>query len=144
MRRSITETVMNLVVIRSADLERALHFYTILGITLSRERHGSGPEHLAATIGAVVLEIYPQGGVDKTTGVRLGFRVKSLEMTIARVQAIGGTVVSPVQESEWGLRAVVSDPDGHRLELLEEKFTSNDYLELIESSADERACQFTC
>jgi catechol 2,3-dioxygenase-like lactoylglutathione lyase family enzyme len=51
------ETVMNLVVIRSADLERSLRFYKALGIVLLRERHGSGPEHLAATIGTVVLEI---------------------------------------------------------------------------------------
>ena len=111
---------MNLVVIRSADMERANRFYAALGIALSREQHGSRSEHLTANIGTVVLEIYPQGGsAEKTTGVRLGFRVKSLVTTIALLQAINGVVISPMQESEWGLRAIVSDPDGHRIELLE-------------------------
>ncbi|XGV95962.1 MAG: VOC family protein [Leptolyngbya sp. BL-A-14] len=110
---------MNLVVIRSADLERSLRFYAALGITFLHEQHGSGPEHLAATLGTVVLEIYPRGSLEKTIGVRLGFQVKALETTIASVLAMNGTVVSPIQKSAWGLRAVVSDPDGHRIELLE-------------------------
>ncbi|MBD2075990.1 VOC family protein [Phormidium sp. FACHB-592] len=114
-----TNIDLNLVVLRSVDLERALRFYAALGIALSREQHGSGPEHLAATIGTLVLEIYPQGSANKTLGVRLGFRVKSLVTTIARLQAINGVIVSPMQESQWGLRAVVSDPDGHQLELVE-------------------------
>jgi len=126
-----TDVDMNLVVLRSVDLERAIRFYAALGIALSREQHGSGPEHLAATIGTLVLEIYPQGSADKTVGVRLGFRVKSLVTTIARLQAINGVIVSPMQESKWGLRAVVSDPDGHRLELVEGQ-AAHDSLRLAE------------
>jgi len=131
MEHLITDVDMNLVVLRSVDLERALRFYAALGIALSREQHGSGPEHLAATIGTLVLEIYPQGSADKTVGVRLGFRVKSLVTTIARLQAIEGVIVSPMQESKWGLRAVVSDPDGHRLELVEGQ-AAHDSLRLAE------------
>ena len=131
MEHLITDVDMNLVVLRSVDLERAIRFYAALGIALSREQHGSGPEHLAATIGTLVLEIYPQGSADKTVGVRLGFRVKSLVTTIARLQAINGVIVSPMQESKWGLRAVVSDPDGHRLELVEGQ-AAHDSLKLAE------------
>ncbi len=125
MEHQITDIDLNLVVLRSINLERAFRFYAALGIVLSWEQHGSGPEHLAATIGTLVLEIYPQGSADKTVGVRLGFRVKSLMTTIARLQAIDGVIVSPMQESQWGLRAVVSDPDGHRLELVEGQAANN-------------------
>jgi len=131
MEHLITDVDMNLVVLRSVDLERALRFYAALGLSLSHEQHGSEPEHLAATIGTLVLEIYPQGSADKTVGVRLGFRVKSLVTTIARLQAIEGVIVSPMQESKWGLRAVVSDPDGHRLELVEGQ-AAHDSLRLAE------------
>jgi hypothetical protein len=31
----------------------------------------------------------------------------------------GEKVVSPPQETEWGRRAVIADPDGHRVELVE-------------------------
>lgn len=132
MEHQITDVELNLVVLRSVDLERAVRFYAALGLALSREQHGSGPEHLAATIGTLVLEIYPQGSADKTVGVRLGFRVKSLVNTIARLQAIEGVIVSPIQESQWGVRTVVSDPDGHRLELVEGQATANSTLKVAE------------
>ncbi|MBW4472891.1 MAG: VOC family protein [Stenomitos rutilans HA7619-LM2] len=119
MERLIPEIVMNLVVIRAAALERSLRFYTALGLSLVREQHGFGPEHLTATLGTVVLEIYPQGNSEPTIGVRLGFRVNSLVTTMARIKAVDGAIVMPIQKSEWGLRAVVSDPDGHRVELIE-------------------------
>jgi predicted enzyme related to lactoylglutathione lyase len=116
----MAEATLNLVVIRSADLERAARFYNALGLCLSRERHGSGPEHLAGSAGAVVLEVYPHGGSGDTRGVRLGFRVACVSAVLADVQTAGGTLVSPPQNSPWGFRAVVVDPDGHRVELVEE------------------------
>lgn len=110
---------LNLVVLRSPDLDRAETFYRSLGINFAREKHGRGPEHLAAVLGDVVFEIYPQTGEQGTLEVRLGFRVISLEAALARGIANGGTIVSPATQSPWGLRAVLADPDGHRVELLE-------------------------
>jgi predicted enzyme related to lactoylglutathione lyase len=110
---------LNLVVIRSADLDRAARFYGALGIQFQREKHGSGPEHLAGNVGSVVLEIYPGSEAGDTRGVRLGFRIASLAATLVAVQEADGIVVSPAQESPWGLRAVVSDPDGRRVELVQ-------------------------
>ena len=111
---------LNLVVIRSADLDRSARFFAALGVRLAPERHGSGPEHLAGQVGAAVLEVYPPDGVGSTTGVRLGFRVPSVAGVLAALPEVGGVVVSPPKESPWGLRAVVADPDGHRVELVED------------------------
>jgi predicted enzyme related to lactoylglutathione lyase len=116
----VAETSLNLVVIRSAKLEAAARFYEALGVHLARERHGSGPEHFAGPAGTVVLEIYPQGNDSDTLVVRLGFRVASLAAVLADVEATGGSIASPPQNSPWGFRAVVVDPDGHRVELVEE------------------------
>jgi predicted enzyme related to lactoylglutathione lyase len=35
------------------------------------------------------------------------------------VQQLGAAVVSPPADSPWGLRAVLADPDGHRVEITE-------------------------
>lgn len=51
---------LTLVVIRSADLARAEAFYTALGLTFTRERHGAGPEHLVCQLGGTTFEIYPR------------------------------------------------------------------------------------
>jgi lactoylglutathione lyase len=108
----------NLVVIRSRDLERADKFYSALGLTLKRHSHGSGPEHLASQHAGQVFEIYP---LDKdglsTTAARIGFSVPSVDDTYSALLAAGGKEVSAPKLSPWGRRAVVSDPDGHRIEL---------------------------
>ena len=36
-----------------------------------------------------------------------------------RLEDWPGAVLSPPKDSEWGRRAVVTDPDGHRVELLQ-------------------------
>lgn len=113
------EAALNLVVIRSADLDRAARFYGALGLRLARERHGQGPEHLAGRAGAAVFEIYPAADGGGTAGVRLGFAVRSLDEVLATLAAAEGAIVAPPRDSPWGRRAVVVDPDGHRVELVE-------------------------
>jgi predicted enzyme related to lactoylglutathione lyase len=110
---------LNLVVLRSTDLDRCARFYRALGIAFQRERHGNGPEHLAGQIGRIVFEIYPQGAGDATVKTRIGFSVDSISVLVPSLQEAGGTVVSDPQDSPWGLRAVMADPDGHRVELIE-------------------------
>jgi lactoylglutathione lyase len=109
---------LSLVVIRSADLERSRRFYDALGLPLSLEKHGSGPEHLAAELDGVVFEIYPLND-SPTTGARIGFRVTSIEAAISAAKQFGAAVASPPKQGPWGMRAVVVDPDGHRVELTE-------------------------
>jgi lactoylglutathione lyase len=111
---------LNLIVIRSPDIDRAAEFYRALGLTLEKHRHANGPLHYVADVGGVVFEIYPRRGEeDNTCGVRLGFQVTSVEAAVTAAETAGGHVVSPPQFSQWGFRAVVDDPDGHRIELTE-------------------------
>ena len=111
---------LNLVVLRSADLERAERFYSCLGMQFIRHRHGSGPEHLAAELGGCVFELYPQSMDGASTlGTRIGFRVQSLEAVIAALSDLPAATISPPQDSPWGWRTVVADPDGHRIELVQ-------------------------
>ena len=116
----MSDISLNLVVIRSPDIDRAATFYRALGLTLTAHRHGKGPIHYAAELGTVVFEIYPRKAeTDSTTSVRLGFHVPSVDAAVLAIQEAGGQVVSAPQESEWGRRAVVEDLDGHRIELTE-------------------------
>lgn len=113
-------TALNLVVLRSTNLERARSFYECLGLQFIQHRHGSGPEHLSAELGGCVFELYPQAGDGPSThGTRIGFRVPSLYAVIEALGDFPACVISPPQESPWGRRAVVVDPDGHRVELVE-------------------------
>jgi catechol 2,3-dioxygenase-like lactoylglutathione lyase family enzyme len=113
------DVAVNLIALRSADLRRAETFYNLLGITFNRERHGSGPEHLAGRLGSLVFELYPLEGGGATTSVRLGFRIPSVRETVAKLAEAGARIAIPPTSGTWGLRAVVTDPDGHRIELVE-------------------------
>jgi catechol 2,3-dioxygenase-like lactoylglutathione lyase family enzyme len=114
-----TGTVLcNLIVLRSRDLDRAHSFYRALGLHFVRHSHGKGPVHLASESGGQVFEIYPLiGDSTPTDSTRIGFSVPSVDAVYASLLAAGGMPVSPPGNSEWGRRAVVADPDGHRVEL---------------------------
>ncbi|WP_237228890.1 VOC family protein [Rubinisphaera sp. JC750] len=108
----------NLIVLRSSDLGRARTFYQALGHSFVLHAHGHGPKHLASESAGQVFEIYPLSDTAMpTTSTRIGFRVPSVDTTYTAALAAGGTSVSAPDDSEWGRRAVVSDPDGHRVEL---------------------------
>ncbi|MBC7809285.1 MAG: VOC family protein [Akkermansiaceae bacterium] len=112
---------LNLVVLYSHEPERLVKFYERLGLTFDRHRHGAGAEHHAAELpGGTVFEIYPAKPDEAATRVRLGFRVASVDDCVAELAAHGVTVVSKPKDSERGRRAVVADPEGNRVELIEE------------------------
>jgi len=112
---------LQLVVLRTCNLERAAAFYACLGLQFTRHRHGNGPEHFAAETSTGIFELYPlskDGG--STQGTRIGFQVPSVDAAIARVTEHTSTsVITAPHDSEWGRRTVVADPDGHRVELTE-------------------------
>jgi catechol 2,3-dioxygenase-like lactoylglutathione lyase family enzyme len=112
---------LNLVVLRSADMARSAEFYSRLGLRFARHQHGNGPEHFAAELGSGVFELYPLSpDGPPTAGTRIGFRVPSLEIALAGLTEYPSAVVSPPKDSQWGRRAVVMDPDGHRIELIQQ------------------------
>jgi lactoylglutathione lyase len=113
----MAEVDLNLVVIRSSDLDRAAHFYTQLGLRFERHRHGQGVEHRSALVGSTVFEIYPGANTESTAATWIGFHVEGLAAVITALQLAGGTVVMPIHDSPWGRRVVIADPDGHRVEL---------------------------
>lgn len=120
----MNKTTLNLVVLRSPDIQRAAAFYRRLGLDFTLHRHGQGTEHLAAEFPGGVFELYPQmADSPSTLGTRIGFAVPSVDTVIAALGDYPGAVISAPKDSEWGRRAVIADPDGHRVELVEPKFT---------------------
>ncbi len=110
---------MNLVVLRSADIDRAATFYQELGLLFTRHSHGSGPVHYSSEVNRFVFEIYPLApSSTPTTGTRIGFRVDSVDEIVPALARLGAKIVVAPADSEWGRRSVVKDFDGHTVELL--------------------------
>jgi predicted enzyme related to lactoylglutathione lyase len=111
----MAEVTLNLVVLKVSDLEVSARFYEALGLSFQREQHGSGPEHLSANAGVVLLELYPLNKGEIAEAMRIGFVVASLEAVLDAVVKVGGKVSQP-RSGPWGQRAVAVDPDGHKVE----------------------------
>lgn len=110
---------LNLLVIKTNQVEKVHHFYQQLGLHFTHHRHGKGPLHYAAEMNGLVFEIYPlpqaSAEVDKST--RLGFTVQKLAAILPQLDA--SAIISLPQQREWGYTALVKDPDGRKVELTE-------------------------
>lgn len=114
--------MLSLVVIRCADLQAAERFYGALGLSFERHSHGKGPEHLTYVCprSALVFEVYPLAeGAAQTTAVRIGFSVDDVDLCLIQLQSLGIEILRVAVDSPWGRRAVVRDPQGHVVELLQ-------------------------
>lgn len=111
---------LNLLVIRVADLAKSRAFYESLGLSFLEERHGNGPIHLSAQLNGSVLELYPIASSLTTAGTRFGLLVPGVDRVVDRAITAGGLLISAATDSPWGRRAVVTDPDGHKVELTED------------------------
>ena len=110
---------VNLVVLRSSDIDRGAAFYRQMGLLFTKHSHGTGPEHYSSEVSGVIFELYPLTPKSSaTTGTRIGFRVDSVDSVVKLLTEIGAVIVSPPADSEWGRRAVVKDFDDHIIELV--------------------------
>lgn len=110
---------LNLVVLRSPDIDRAADFYRQMGLLFTRHSHGTGPQHFSSEVSGIVFEIYPLTATSPpTTGTRIGFRIDSVDEVVPMLVELGAVVLTHPTDSEWGRRAVVKDLDGHVVELL--------------------------
>jgi lactoylglutathione lyase len=116
------QIALNLLVLPCKNLDETAAFYNKLGITFDRHRHGTdlkpGPEHLAAELTGCVLEFYP-ATTTPSQSIRIGLKVPNLDATITSFQDAPEAILSPPKPTPWGRRAVLKDPDGHKIELSE-------------------------
>jgi hypothetical protein len=111
---------VNLVVLRVADIDRAAAFYCLLGFEFTRHAHGSGPQHYASETDGFVFELYPATPEQPvSSSTRIGFTVPDVDAAATTLGAVAGArLITAPKDSEWGRRAVMADPDGHRIELV--------------------------
>jgi hypothetical protein len=113
---------VNLLVLRVADIERSAAFYRLIGFAFSTDSHGSGPMHYASDSDGFVFELYPSSPEQPSTvSTRIGFAVENVDEAATKLGSFpGAKIVVQAKDSQWGRRAVVADPDGHRIELVSE------------------------
>ena len=123
------------------DLPKAVSFYTAaFSLRLGRRFGGDAVELLGAEVPIYLLA--KQGGTAPFAGapvirdygrhwtpVHLDFVVDDLEAAVRRAEAAGAKREAPISEHAWGRMAVLSDPFGHGVCLLQ--FKGRGYDEIV-------------
>jgi lactoylglutathione lyase len=110
---------LKLIVVRTPDPAKLANFYAVFGLSFQHHRHGNGPWHYSAQIQQTVFEIYPlsktQSSADEN--LRLGFSINDFDHTVDLMRTANTRFVTDPMETEWGIMAVIEDPDGRKIEL---------------------------
>jgi len=111
---------LGLVMIVVSDMSRSIEFYRdVLGLNLQFET----PRWTEFDVGGVKLALHIEGPhltVNPQGGVGFGFYVDDIESTLAELSGRGARVVHKSQE-EFGILALVPDPDGYVVQLCQPK-----------------------
>jgi hypothetical protein len=108
---------INLLVLRSRNMEKLKLFYGSIGIEFTTERHGEGAVHYAAQLDNAVFEIYPCRQNEQPDNCRLGLTVESLADCLKQLRLTDAKIISEPMELNGYLRAVVEDPEKRKVEL---------------------------
>ncbi len=112
---------VDLIVIRSDNMEKAAEFYAALGLSLIRHSHPPCGEHFSSTGSGCVFEICARReNQAPTTSVVLGFKVADLDLAVQAALQHGGTLRRAPEVAEWGRMATIRDLDGHTVILRQE------------------------
>jgi len=110
---------IKLLVLRTSGMQNLADFYSLLDLTFEYHKHGKSPYHYSAKIGFAILEIYPlaKNQTETDSNLRLGFSLNDFDKTIKLLKENRIEFVSEPIETDFGFMAVISDPDGRKIEL---------------------------
>jgi lactoylglutathione lyase len=110
---------IRLLVLRTSDTKKLADFYSLFGLTFDYHKHGNSPFHYSATFGQTVLEIYPltKSQTEPDKNLRLGLGIDDFDETIQKLRAAEVSFSLEPTLTDFGFMAIVSDPDGRKIEL---------------------------
>lgn len=121
----MVQVLQSRVLLRPHDFARSLRFYERqLGLVRYREWGEEPHRGVVFFLGGGYLELTESGDAAAPRGVRLWVQVADLDDAVAELRAAGVMVQEPPEHKPWGLlEAVIHDPDGLRLVLVEVPIT---------------------
>lgn len=103
---------------KSADIDLTKLFYHSFGLTFKKEKHGSGPEHYSFSCRDALFEIYPESP-EIESNICLRIEVSSLATCLSDAVKYKGTIIEPALERNGSYNALIKDPDGRIIRLIQ-------------------------
>jgi predicted enzyme related to lactoylglutathione lyase len=115
-------TALAAVIFQCQQLDKSVEFYRALGVDVRETKHG-GTVHFSCSLGGVHFALYPGDGTARgpQSGCQLGLMITNLDGSLAAATALGASVLAPPVQKPWGMTAMLEDPDGRKIELVNTK-----------------------
>ena len=112
---------LGLVMIVVRNMERSVAFYRdVLGLTLLISQQNWSQ----LDAGNILIGLHPDGDevkVSPTTGMSIGIYVDDMDKAIAEIRGRHGKIAVGPRQDPFGRWALVFDPDGYSIQLIEMK-----------------------
>ncbi len=110
---------LGLIMVVVKNLDRSVAFYRdVLGLKFTMQQ----PKWAQFDCGNIQLGLHPEGEEVKaspTSGCTFAFYVDNIDKTVRELKANGAKMLSEVRQEEFGLWALVADPDGYGIQLVQ-------------------------
>jgi len=111
-----------LLVIRVRDLGENLNFYSQLGISFQKEKHGKGPVHYSAELSGMVFELYPCRENESVSNIRFGIKIKKADSLATEIKKwVENETDMAYSDYDGNEVFVVTDPDKRKIEVCFER-----------------------
>lgn len=110
------------ITIKTSQLQDMLQFYQYLGFRFEKTQILKGTELHRAVVNGVELTLYPVTNVlgRSSPCLQLGIRVDKIVDLVGQLKQVPGAIcVLEPEELELGKKAIVIDPDGNSIELIQ-------------------------
>lgn len=118
----LTIEKLNMIVIHVKEMERSIRFYRdVLGLAFDFEEEGMAYFSIGSETEKVSLMLHLTAEPEPADhGIGLDFKVNDVEALVSEIKEKGGLIVQEPIEREWGVKeAVIADPDGYKLWIVE-------------------------
>lgn len=105
----------------TARLQDMLRFYRILGIHFTPQTVEKGGEFYRAQLGSIEFNLHPQTDIERSVipGFHWALQVANLEQILGELKSLGADVLLTPATFTNGEKAIVLDPEGRALELIQ-------------------------
>lgn len=117
-------TKVGAIIWTTARVQELIEFYRVIGIPLDKDTHDEPDHtpHFEGDIAGTHFAIFEKKDADTTLqahGTMIGLAVENLKDVFAKLSTMGVKIKTPMENTPWGKRFVVFDPDGRAVEIFE-------------------------
>ncbi|WHZ13942.1 MAG: hypothetical protein OJF52_000777 [Nitrospira sp.] len=121
-------TKVGAVIWTSSRVQEVIAFYRAVGIPLEPDTHDEHDKvpHYETDIGGAHFAVFQARENASGSGTQIAFAVADLSEVLSAIEKLKAPISTPLEDTPWGKRVVVLDPDGRAVEIYQTETPSSE------------------